>query len=291
MEYVTEKYINKALVDLGGQKLRVLAYHEITDVPTFKKHLNFLQKHYNIVSLEQFKNFLDLKEKLPKNPLLITSDDGDISLYENAFPVLKKEGIPAAVFVITELLDTKSLFWWDEIVNYFGKESGNKKVWEVKEWPNHKRLEFLTSLREERDHLESPTRQLTSEQTLEMHKGGVSIANHSHSHPMFNQCSKEEIVEEMEKSICILESLGLESKIFAYPNGNYSIDAEKILVRNGVKAAFLFDHKINSGILHPMRISRLVVNDSTPLWKLRFILSGWHSRILPLTRKLGKLLK
>lgn len=55
--------------------------------------------------------------------------------------------------------------------------------------------------------------------------------------------------------------------------------------------AFLFEHEINNGKFHPLRITRLAVNDNTPLWKLKQILSGWHTKILSLTRTLSKLRK
>lgn len=291
METAREKKINIEFADLGSKKLKVLAYHEISNIKNFKKQVQFLQNNYNLINLEQLFTFLNLKGSLPENPLLITSDDGDISLYKKAFPLLKKQKIPAALFVITGLLDTHKPFWWNEIKYYLGEERGNEKVWEVKEWPNQKRVEYLSSLQESNTQSQPSARQLSSAEVLEMHKSGMSIANHSHSHPMFNQCSTAEIQEEIETSKSILDTLGLESKIFAYPNGNYSINAENILLQNSVKVAFLFDHKINTGKIHPMRISRLVVDDSTSLWKLKFILSGWHSRFLPISKRLGKLLR
>lgn len=276
---------------MPGQPLKVLAFHAVSDVKNFRNQLRYLKKLYNIISLDQLNQFFEIDQKLPKNPLLITFDDGDFSLYQNAYPVLKEENVPAVVFVITELLNTNRPFWWDEIEFYIGEREGNKKVWEVKEWKNQDRLIYLSSLRKNRSKASPLSRQLNTEEVLEMHNSGISIANHSHSHPMFNQCSGPEIEDEIEASTEVLESLGVESKAFAYPNGNFSDLAENILVKYQFKLAFLFDHKINRGSVHPLRISRLVVNDTTPLWKLKFIMSGWHSRLLPLSRRLGKLLR
>lgn len=273
------------------KNLKVLAYHAVSDVENFKNQLRYLKKQYNLVSLDQLIRFFHSNQELPEKPLLITFDDGDFTLYKNAFPILRKENIPAAVFVITELLNTTRPFWWNEIEFYLGEKEGNKKVWEVKEWPNQDRLAYLSTLRKNNSEALPSSRQLNSTEVAEMHKSGITIANHSHSHPMFNQCSEQEMEEEFRRSTEVLESLGLESKAFAYPNGNFSDSAEKILLKHRIKVAFLFDHKINKGKMHPLRISRLVVNDSTPLWKLKFILSGWHSRLLPLSRRLGKLVR
>jgi poly-beta-1,6-N-acetyl-D-glucosamine N-deacetylase len=123
-----------------------------------------------------------------------------------------------------------------------------------------------------------------------MQAAGVLIANHSHTHPMFDQCTEEEIRAELRASKAFFTQHGLKGyEYFAYPNGNYNERVQKILIEEGIQYAFLFDHQLNKAPINPMRISRLSVNDDTPLWKLRLILSGWHSRILPLRRKIFNL--
>lgn len=282
--------VNKGQLS-SSQKLKVLAYHGVSDVRNFERQMIFLKEYYDVISIDRLFAFFTAGSDLPKKPLLITFDDGDYSLYKNAYPVLKALNIPATVFVITQLLNTNRAFWWDEIMYYLGEKEGGKKVWEVKEWKNQDRLNFLSSIRKDSSKVLFSSRQLNSSEVIEMHKAGITIANHSHSHPMFNQCSGPEIKDEIETSTEVLKSLGLEIRAFAYPNGNFSEMAENILLEHQFSTAFLFDHKINRGEIHPLRISRLVVNDSTPMWKLKFILSGCHSRILPLTRRLGKILK
>jgi len=89
----------------------------------------------------------------------------------------------------------------------------------------------------------------------------------------------------MKNSVEFLKTNDFDHNIFAYPNGNFSSSSEKVLKSSNIKLAFLFDHKINFHLNDPLRISRLIVNDSTPLWKLKFILSGLHSKILPFTKK------
>lgn len=273
------------------QTLKVLAYHAVSDVDNFQKQLNYLLANYNLIGLDELKHFFATGNGLPVNPLMLTFDDGDISIYEKVLPIIKKTKIPAIVFIVTELLDTDKPFWWNEIEHYLGKKKGNNKVWEVKEWRNGKRLTYLEKLRENNSRQPLSYVQLSSQQVKEMQKEGIIIANHSHTHPMFNQCSANEIRKEISTSRSILELLGLEGNVFAYPNGNFSGLAEEVMIEQGIQMAFLFDHKINKGKTDPLRISRLIVNDSTPLWKLKFILSGWHSKILPVTKRIGKLVR
>lgn len=214
-----------------------------------------------------------------------------MSVYENALPLLKKHKLPATLFVITDLINTNKPFWWDEIEYYLGKEDGNKKVWEVKNWKNIEREEFLSELRQHSDKPGMEYQQLTTSQLKEMQNSDITIANHSHTHPMLNNCTREELETELKSSNEQLKELGCTSDIFAYPNGNYSDLSETVLESHKIKMAFLFDHKINRGKINPLRVSRLAVNDHTPLWKLKLILSGWHTKILPITRTLSKLRK
>jgi poly-beta-1,6-N-acetyl-D-glucosamine N-deacetylase len=268
-------------------KFRILAYHSIDDVQNFESHIIYLKKNYNIIGLKELEFYQESSCIIPNESLLITFDDGDKSIFTKALPILKKHNVPAICFIITELIDTDKPFWWDEIEYYLGKEKGNEKVWEIKTWPNIERVNFLKELRGNSNYKRLSHIQLTTSQINVLECQGIAIANHSHTHPMFDRCSDEELEQEIIESKIILSSLKSHPNIFAYPNGNYSDNSEKILNKNRIKLAFLFDHKINKGIINPMRISRLRINDSTPMWKLKFILSGWHSKLLPVIKKIA----
>ncbi|MCZ2845027.1 MAG: polysaccharide deacetylase family protein [Candidatus Bathyarchaeota archaeon] len=271
--------------------MKVLVYHKVLNREQFEKQINYLKQNYEIINPLMLEDYLNNKLPLPEKALMITFDDGDSSLYQNALPVLKRENIPAIIFVITNLIETNNPFWWDEIEYFLGVEEGYNKVWEVKTWPNNKREEYIKELRSNSNKELFKYPQLSLSELKEMQDAGVLIANHSHTHPMFDKCSDIELNKELEDSTAVLQSEGFNFNYFAYPNGNYSERAERKLKEFGIKYSFLFDHKVNKGKFNPLRISRLKVNDKTPLWKLKFILSGWHSKVLPVTRTLGKLTK
>ena len=271
--------------------MKVLVYHKILDKNQFQEHIRYLKQNFEIIDPAQLEKYFKGDKVLPENALMITFDDGDASLYKNAFPILKSENIPAIIFIITDLIESNKPFWWDEMEYLLGEKEGNDRVWEVKTWPNIKRVEYIKDLRSSSAKETMKYRQLTSSELKEMQKAGILIANHSHSHPMFDKCSDLELEEELSDSTERLREEGFNYDYFAYPNGNYSERAEKKLKEFGIKYSFLFDHQINKGKINPLRISRLKVNDNTPLWKLKFILSGWHSKVLPITKTLGKFRK
>ena len=109
-----------AVLTSRGPRPLVIGYHRVvedvaaaarTDMPTmltsramFERHVDRIGRHFQFVSLDEIGD--RIARDLPFNrPLAaITFDDGSLDVYENALPVLKQKGIPAEVFVVTELV-------------------------------------------------------------------------------------------------------------------------------------------------------------------------------------------
>ncbi|WP_081210048.1 polysaccharide deacetylase family protein [Salegentibacter sediminis] len=269
--------------------VRVLAYHKVSAKENFRSQIKFLVKYFKIISIFDLYDNIYLDKELPKNSVLLTFDDGDYSIYQNAMPILKEFNIPAVIFVITDLINTNKPFWWDEIKYYLGETEGERMVWEVKKWDNFERKRFLEKIRKDSCLPNKNIKQLSNHELKEMSDAGITIANHSHSHPMFDKVSDLELNKELSMAIDKLKSLKFSPFFFAYPNGNFTIKSENKLKELGIQLAFLFDHKINRNKLNPLRISRLRLNDHTPKWKLIFILSGLHTKLLPFIKAVNKI--
>ena len=93
----------------------ILNYHDILDQPdkvppfdriavdkdTLEQHFIWLQKNgYNVVSVQAVFDAAAGKTALPNKAILLTFDDGYLSFYTNAFPLLKKYHYPATIAVI-----------------------------------------------------------------------------------------------------------------------------------------------------------------------------------------------
>jgi peptidoglycan/xylan/chitin deacetylase (PgdA/CDA1 family) len=84
---------------------------------SFQRQMEFLYKHkYNVVSLERIADLIKRKEKIPSKTLAITFDDGYKDNYTYAYPVLKKYGFTATVFVIVSHISGKGNLSWDEVI-------------------------------------------------------------------------------------------------------------------------------------------------------------------------------
>ena len=255
-----------------------------------------LDLHKKVVTYHHFENYSNFEKQLQiitkEKRIMLTTDDGHISFYNNAFPLLKKYSVSSILFIVPSLIETDQPFWWDEVYYYLGFKAGSEQIKILKSIPNLERVDYLENLRKNSDKPLLKQTQLTVAQLQEMQNNGVVIGNHSFTHPMFDQCSETEIRTELQQSKAFFKKNQLNGySLFAYPNGNFNALAEKILIEEGITQAFLFDHKINKGNINPLRISRLSVNDYTPIWKFKLILSGWHSKLLPLTKTIHILVR
>lgn len=101
-----------------------LLYHHVdTTTPAstsispelFLEHLNIIeQQGFSVLPLTEIVEKLANKQALPKKAIAITFDDGYISIYENAYPELKKRKMPFTVFINPQAVKKKygdSMTW------------------------------------------------------------------------------------------------------------------------------------------------------------------------------------
>jgi len=82
----------------------------------FSKQMEFLHKFkYNVISLEEMVTLIRDKKRIPHKTVAITFDDGYDNNYLCAYPVLKKYGFPATIFVITDFIGKEGFLTWDQI--------------------------------------------------------------------------------------------------------------------------------------------------------------------------------
>jgi len=105
----------------------ILTYHRISsfcfDTPllcvspqSFKRQMDFIARHgYQVISLEELVNALSRKKNLPRKTVVITFDDGTEDVYQYGFPILKKHGFPATIFVISHSMGRPGFLSWGQI--------------------------------------------------------------------------------------------------------------------------------------------------------------------------------
>lgn len=139
--------------------------------------------------------------KYPARGIAVTFDDGWKDNYESAFPVLKRLGIKATIFMIPSCVGRVSTKALSE------GESG-------------------------REHL-------SREEILEMDGHGVEFGSHTLNHRLLHQISPDEVRFELEESKRQIEGLlGKPCKVLAYPGGHYDETARRLAEEAGYTAAF-----------------------------------------------------
>jgi len=196
-------------------KVPALLYHKI-DLPTadvkirgaftapqkFERQIAYLKKKgYELLAASELIEFYRANGEFPPRSIAVTFDDGWKDNYQHAFPVLKKYGAKATIFLVTSCIGQNT----DRVT-----ADGEGR----------------------REHL-------AETDILEMSKNGIEFASHSLTHALFNQIGKEEIEREVTESKKIIENLTQkECSTFAYPAGFFTEFAKEAIKKAGYNAAF-----------------------------------------------------
>jgi peptidoglycan/xylan/chitin deacetylase (PgdA/CDA1 family) len=108
----------------GYQTVPILTYHRVgarisrmvVSPGEFEAQLEYLKRNdYRVIRLADLAEFLEGRRALPKRAVVITFDDGHISSYRFAYPLLVKYGFPATFFLYTDFLGAKEALSWPQI--------------------------------------------------------------------------------------------------------------------------------------------------------------------------------
>src|ERR1051325_10675392 len=105
---------------LGKDVPLVLSYHRVVDdypeparhsmppmlisTKMLERQLDWIGQRYLFVTLDELASALQAGKKFSRPIAAVTFDDGYNDVYENGFPLLRRKGIPGAVFVVTDVL-------------------------------------------------------------------------------------------------------------------------------------------------------------------------------------------
>jgi peptidoglycan/xylan/chitin deacetylase (PgdA/CDA1 family) len=179
--------------------IKAIQFHRITPKFQFCGTWNYPEQ------FERFICFLghDAKVILPgeaSNGIVVTFDDGDKSVYDFAFPILKRYGVRAIVFLI---------------VDYIGRDD----LWDI----------TLAGRR-------SP--HLSWAEIMEMQDWGIRFGSHTMSHVNLTKLRTDEIIYELSESKRILEDrLGL-IECISYPFNRTNQEITEHAQRAGYRFGF-----------------------------------------------------
>lgn len=190
---------------IAAEHCVILQYHHFSDTTPaitsvtpaqFDAHLDYLQQRdFQVLPLQQVAEALRERRPLPDRCVSITVDDAYVSVYRNAFPRMRERGWPFTVFISTEGVDRG-------IAAY-----------------------------------------MTWDQMREMAAAGVRFENHGHTHDHLIRRQAGEtdagwasrVKDDIDTAQArILEELGQQSRLFAYPYGEFDDALARIVADLGL---------------------------------------------------------
>lgn len=251
-------------------------YGLVVSKETFRKHCLMLMENFEIVTLQSAANSLENKNFTGKPKAVITFDDGYLDNYVEAYPILKELGLPATIFLPTDLIGSGEIlshdkaFWlsknlfeqkldFHEIFKNFIAENNltehfagvsdvltltDKIVYLPVEHRDFiiNKLEYILAISE----YPSEYALMNWEQIREMNKNGINFGNHTATHPILPLENETAFADEIFTSKEILEKeLGKTVYSFAYPNGQYNENVRRQIIKAGYKFAVTTEKRIN----------------------------------------------
>ncbi len=269
---------------------RVYSLHEVHNAGWFDKLIRYLTSRYEMTSMDNIREYFSGVRQLT-NTCHITVDDGDSSFYHTIFPVLKKYGVPATLYVSPKIITERTNYWFQEIAGYdkavlqrcisglsvypLNKIKMFHPVWILKTLPVNTILAVIKEYQNITGTPPRPSMNITPEQLMEIDRSGlVTLGAHTMNHPILHNEDHASCEYEIGGSITMLSGiLNKKVRYFAYPNGRYKMDfterEEDILLKNGIDLAVTTMGGNLSDFHKQTRIPRLGIPDGLPLYILK----------------------
>lgn len=210
----------------GFQIVPILCYHRFDKTcksnlciseSAFAKQMEYLKKNgYHTIHLSELIGFLNYKRSIPSKSVIITLDDGYRSLYDFAYPLLKRYGFTATLFIYTDFIEaSRNALTWNHLreLKAAGFEIESHSISHAdltKKYPNEDDQTF-------RDRI---TKELTN---------------------------SKEIID---------RKLNQNTQYFAYPYGNYNQQILDLLPKAGYRLGLTIRSGGNSFFANPLTLKR-----------------------------------
>lgn len=248
----------------------------LISVRTFERQLDWIGRRFEFVGLDDLADAMEGRKRFKKPPAAITFDDGYIDTYQHAWPVLRRKGIPWAVFVVTDLVGSDALQVYDELYLLLARAFPSwpeprkhlaglllaietpvsllkrvepaatdplRATWAlIESLPQSGKLRLIEALRNEVE-IEPAFKQeflaMTWEMLRELSDAGVTVGSHTRTHSLLPLETWNRALEETRGARAELQHrLGRRIDHFAYPGGAFDTGAVTAVAAAGYRCAY-----------------------------------------------------
>lgn len=253
--------------------LAVLTYHRIGDPrcgppgivsasrKAFERQMRWLAGTGRAVSLDDVLRARDGGAPLRRGAVLVTFDDAYRDFDEHAWPVLRRLGIPVALFVPTAYPGSPGrAFWWDRLFAAIDAARGRIAT-PLGSLPLHAHWQRRRAYRALREHVKSLPHDaamalvdelvnalaappvhgavLSWPALRRLSREGVALGAHSRTHPLLSRIPEQRLAAEIAGSVEDLHrETGGSPSAFAFPGGAVPPGADRVLRAAGIRLAF-----------------------------------------------------
>ena len=115
-----------SVIKADEPRATILLYHGLTEkTPAsmyekrkerFYRDMEYIRDNFDVISLLELQDIIENKRTLSRNSVVITFDDGMLSNYNIAVPILKEFGFPATFFIVSDFPENDDWFMtWEQI--------------------------------------------------------------------------------------------------------------------------------------------------------------------------------
>lgn len=272
----------------------------------FAEQVAFLKKRYGVVTLDEAVQLATGNQPFRGAAVLLTFDDGYLDNFEIAYPILRSLGVQGTFFLISSLVGSSELPWWDRIAYavknatqplialdgphhmHFDLKAQKRAdviralLAQYKQSVNHQSAaQFLTAVEEACESRRPAADErifLDWREAADMIAHGMAIGCHTHTHPVLSQLTVDDQYKELKTVKETLQArLSVPANVLAYPVGKkttFTQETQQVLDQLGYRAAFSYYGGINlPGTTKPFDIRRNSVDAGLPLSRLRMQLA------------------
>lgn len=293
-----------------SEKTDSIVEGESFSVELFVKQIDFLDRNFDIVSIDEFYKRYE-SGSFTNKEVVLTFDDGYKNNLEVAAPILKKRGLPFAVFVSAQNVTEQERFYilvprlaiiggeLEEVeipsMNYKRKltsiaeriECAHEIEYKIKYFSHEKAKQVATELINYigQDRYKSLCKSHINGELLTWHDVrklisdyNCTIGSHCMDHCICHAKQSLDVVEWqlLESKNLIEKEIGKECKYFAYPNGDFTEETNKLVKKYYMMGFSTMTEPIVAGSSDTASIGRIGVPSS--LIEFKFLLSKLAAR-------------
>lgn len=236
----------------SSNEIPVLMYHLLlpgrndsisVDPVRFKEQMLALKSSgYTTITETELSDHLEQETPLPEKPILITFDDGYLSNYTEAFPILKRLDMKASIYVVASRIFEDS----GSIAGEYPKIS----------WQQAREMRGTISIQSHT--WDSHSKQNNDQgQNRGLITGRMQLENGIETQKEFEGRVFEDLIAAKN---AIEQNVGTQVTAISYPYGDYSTDTIRLAEKAGYKMAFTVNSGLNSQNSLPFELKRIIAN-------------------------------